>query len=151
MIYQLLANQLMDIADLILFQIDKTSKVVKHHSQREFEKRGMNITVEQWVLLKIIHEKMPISQTELAEFSVRDPASITRTLDILNKKNLTERQRIEGNRRQYNVILTEEGLKFVEKHFPFVKEQRAKSVKGLSNHDQKELTRFLKIIQANMP
>lgn len=148
--HQLLLHQQMDIANIILFQLDKTSKVVKHYSQREFEKRGMNITVDQWVLLKIIHEKMPISQTELAEFSVRDPASITRTLDILTKKNLTNRERIEGNRRQYNVVLTKSGVEFVEKHFPFVKAQRAKSVNGLTPTDMKELTRMLGVIQGNM-
>ena len=46
----------MNIENIILFQIDKTSKVSKLYSQREFDRLGMGITVEQWILLKFIEE-----------------------------------------------------------------------------------------------
>ncbi|MGB6037910.1 MAG: MarR family transcriptional regulator, partial [Cryomorphaceae bacterium] len=113
-------------------------------------KRGMNITVEQWVLLKIVHEKSPISQTELAEFSLRDPASITRTLDILGKKGLADRENIEGNRRQYNIVLTKAGEKFVDAHMDFIEKQRAQSLMGMNEKDQKTFNRLLKQMQENM-
>ena len=40
------------IEDVILFQIDQTSKISKKHSQKEFDKLKLGITVEQWVILK---------------------------------------------------------------------------------------------------
>ncbi len=80
-----------DIESVILFQLDKTSKTAKQYSQREFERLGLGITVEQWILLKIIHESDDISQKELADQSFRDPASITRTLDLLHSRGFIDR------------------------------------------------------------
>ena len=93
------------IEDVILFQIDLTSKVSKQYSQRDFEKHKLGITVEQWVILKIVSEHSGISQKELAKKSYRDPASITRTIDLLEKKNYLIRQAIPNNRRKYDIKL----------------------------------------------
>lgn len=142
----------MEIAlkDLILFQIDKTSKVSKLYSQREFDKLGLGITVDQWILLKIIEGEKQLSQKELAEKSLRDPASITRTLDLLEKKGYIERVSIEGNRRQYNIILTKAGTKFIAKHMAMVNKHRELSTKGFTKKELETLTSMLLRIQENM-
>lgn len=139
-----------DIEDLILFQIDKTSKVSKQYSQREFDKVNFGITVEQWILLKIIQESVSISQKELADKSTRDPASITRTLDILEKKNFIIREQIPNNRRQYNIILTKAGASFVEKNMSIVQAHRTQSTKGMTKEELETLSRLLQKIQNNM-
>ena len=140
----------MDISTVVLFQIDKTNKIVKQYSQKEFDKHGMNVTVDKWVLLKIIHERSPISQVELAKFSMRDPASITRTLDILFKKNMISREQTPGRRRQFDVSLTKTGNSFVRANMAYVQKQRDKSVQGLSESDQAKLMNMLIQIQENM-
>ena len=138
-----------DINDVILFQIDKTSKVSKLYSQREFDKLDFGITIDQWVLLKIIEESRQLSQKELAEKSLRDPASITRTLDILQKKGFIIREALENNRRQYNIILTAEGANFVKEHMKVVKQHRAKSTEGFTTEEVEQLKSFLLRIQKN--
>ncbi len=138
-----------DINDVILFQIDKTSKVSKLYSQREFDKLDFGITIEQWILLKIIEESGQLSQKELAEKSLRDPASITRTLDILQKKGYITREAVENNRRQYHIILTNEGAQFVKKHMKVVKEHRAKSTEGFTTEEVELLRSMLLRIQKN--
>lgn len=138
-----------DINDVILFQIDKTSKVSKLYSQREFDKLDFGITIEQWILLKIIEESGQLSQKELAEKSLRDPASITRTLDILQKKGYITREAVENNRRQYHIILTNEGAQFVKKHMKVVKQHRAKSTEGFTTEEVELLRSMLLRIQKN--
>ncbi|MCR9248938.1 MAG: MarR family transcriptional regulator [bacterium] len=138
-----------DINDVILFQIDKTSKVSKLYSQREFDKLDFGITIEQWILLKIIEESGQLSQKELAEKSLRDPASITRTLDILQKKGYITREAVENNRRQYHIILTNDGAQFVKKHMKVVKEHRAKSIEGFTTEEVELLRSMLLRIQKN--
>ena len=138
------------LAKVILFQIDKTSKVAKQYSQKEFDRLGLGITVDQWVLLKIIEESAPLSQKELAKHSLRDPASITRTLDLLEKKQLIQRENITGNRRQYNIILTTTGKTFVDANIALVNEHRRKSTAGLSEKELELLQRMLLKIQQNM-
>ena len=140
----------MNIENIILFQIDKTSKISKLYSQREFDRLEMGITVEQWILLKIIEENDGINQKELADKSLRDPASITRTLDLLNKKGFVERRPVEGNRRQYSICLRKEGTVFIEKYMSIINSHRAKSIDGISEQELNLLTRLLEKIQKNM-
>ncbi|PIQ48851.1 MAG: hypothetical protein COW03_08050 [Cytophagales bacterium CG12_big_fil_rev_8_21_14_0_65_40_12] len=140
----------MNIESIILFQIDKTSKVSKLYSQREFDRLGMGITVEQWILLKIIEENDGLTQKELAEKSLRDPASITRTLDLLNKKGFVERRPVEDNRRQYSICLKKEGTFLIEKYMPVISSHRAKSIEGITEQELEVLTLLLGKIQKNM-
>jgi MarR family transcriptional regulator for hemolysin len=138
------------IEEVVLFQIERTNKLARQYSQREFDQLELGITVEQWILMKILDEKAPLAQKELAEFSLRDPASITRTLDLLQKKGYVQREPIEGNRRQYAIHLTKEGSAFVKKHFHIVQAQRAQSVKGLSLSEVQHLKHILEKIQDNL-
>lgn len=140
----------MNIENIVLFQIEKTSKLAKLYSQREFDRLGMGITVEQWILLKIIEENNGLTQRELAKKSLRDPASITRTLDLLNKKGFVERRPVEGNRRQYSICLHQNGKLFIKKYMPVVGSHRAKSIEGIHESELKLLTGLLEKIQENM-
>jgi len=139
-----------DIHNVIMFQIEQTSKTAKQHTQKVFDSLGLGITVEQWILMKIVQETQPLSQKELAEFSLRDPASITRTLDILQKKGFLVREAIPGNRRQYNVRLTSSGEAFVQKHMALVKQQREQSTAGFSAEELNQLSEMLQRIKDNM-
>ncbi len=139
-----------EIEALIAFQIDKTNKLAKLSSQRVFDNAGLGITVDQWVLLKIIEESEQISQKELADKSLRDPASITRTLDILSKNGFIIREQIPENRRQYNIILTPIGKKFVSKHIKLVKKLRGNMIAGFTKNELVLLTSMLDRIQNNM-
>ncbi|MEQ9262322.1 MAG: MarR family transcriptional regulator [Owenweeksia sp.] len=139
-----------DIENVILFQLDRTNKMAKQHSQLAIDRQNMGITVEQWVLLKIIEESNELSQKDLAKKSLRDPASITRTLDILEKKKLIRREAIPQNRRQYNIILTAQGKEFVNQNMELIKELRKQSVNGFTLKELDILRSFLLRMQENM-
>ncbi len=135
---------------ILLFVIDQTNKIARQYSQREFDLLGIDINVEQWVLLKEIEEKETLSQNELAKNTSRDPASITRTLDILQKKGLIIREPVLDNRRQYNVKLTKEGSYFVLQNMPLINELRNRSIKGFSKSEVDQLIIMLQKVQTNL-
>jgi DNA-binding MarR family transcriptional regulator len=139
-----------NIESVILFQIEKASKTAKQYSQREFDRLELGITVDQWVLLKIIEEAGTLSQKELAEKSMRDPASITRTLDILNKKGLVSRESIPDNRRQYKVLLTQAGSYFVKNNMELITKHRKQSINGFKKEELENLRNYLIRIQENL-
>jgi MarR family transcriptional regulator for hemolysin len=139
-----------DLEETILSQIDKTSKITKSYTQKEFDKMDLGITIDQWFLLIIIAESTQISQKELAEKSLRDPASITRTMELLTKKDFVSREPIANNKRQYNLVLTFEGDNFVKKHKDGIDKQRQKSTKGFSKDELVMFNALLKRIQKNM-
>ena len=139
-----------EINEVILFQIEQASKQAKKFSQQILDEMQLGITIDQWVLLKIIEEAHELSQKELADRSLRDPASITRTLNLLEKKGLIRRRNIEGNKRQYCIVLTEEGKQFVEKLLPLVLNLRAQSIQGFSSEELQQLSSMLERIRKNM-
>ena len=138
------------IEEVILFQIEQANKASKQYSQREFDRLGISITVEQWILLKIISESTDLSQKELAIKSSRDPASITRTLDLLQKKDFVTREKVPNNRRSYFICLTEKGAQFIKEHLKLVTAQREKSVEGLSKKEIEVLSDLLTRVRKNM-
>ncbi len=138
------------IEDVILFQVDLTSKISKHYSQREFDKQQMGITVEQWIILKIVSESSALSQKELADKSYRDPASIARTINLLEKKELVRRKDIPSNKRMYNIALTKQGRAFVQNHLSIVEAHRKKSIDGISEEELAQLGKLLRRIRRNM-
>lgn len=136
--------------NVILFLIEQASKAAKRHSQRVFDEKKLGITVDQWVLLKIIQENESSSQKELAEISYRDGASITRSLKLLDNMGFIKRTPTPEDKRQYNISLSKKGEDFVEMNMDMVKSHRKKSVKGLSKGDLQELKRMLVQIRKNM-
>ncbi|MGL4598654.1 MAG: MarR family transcriptional regulator [Bacteroidia bacterium] len=138
-----------ELNNVVLFLLDQTSKVAKQHAQREFDLLEIGVTVEQWVLLKIIQQAEELSQVELAEQSFRDPASITRSLDLLAKKGLLRREPIENNRRQYKIKLTHEGTYFILQNMPLVEHLRAVGLQDFSKKEIELLKELLLRMQKN--
>jgi len=144
------SNMGQKLEEVILYLIDQTSRAAKQYSQREFDRLGLGITVEQWILLKLIEEEEGLSQSELATKSNRDPAAVTRTLDLLEQKGLTQRDPTPGNRRQYQVALTAPGKAFIAANMALVESHRSKSIAGFSNDELAALRAMLLRIQRNM-
>ena len=139
-----------DIHQVVFFLIEKTNKMAKQHSAIRFAERGMDITVDQWVLMKFIHEHPGCSQATIAENAFKDAASITRMLDLLAKKGFIDRHPIENNRRQFSIRLTEAGEDYVNEHIEFVQQLRDESTTGLSNDEIDSLKSMLIRIQNNL-
>ncbi|MDS9996124.1 MarR family winged helix-turn-helix transcriptional regulator [Bacillus atrophaeus] len=67
------------------------------------------ITPEQWTVLKRVGESRGISQKELSARADKDQATLTKILDLLEKKNFIRREVNPRDRRSFLVVLTEAG------------------------------------------
>lgn len=85
------------------------------------KEEGINLTNEQWTVLKIISTYPALSQTEIAENSLKDKTNVTRILDVLEKNNYIARQRDENDRRKYQILLTTAGKNILEDVWPVAK------------------------------
>lgn len=83
--------------------------------------KDFDITSEQWITLERLNEKDGCNQKELSDDIFKEPAAITRTLDILEKKRLIERRKSSNDRREYLVFITSEGKNMLDKTFSNVK------------------------------
>ncbi len=132
-----------DEAKKIGYYLERTSRLVKLRYLQAFAKLGLDITPEQWVMLDSLYQRNGQSQTELAGDSYKNAPTVTRIIDLLEKKGFVERQRFENDRRRYRILLTDAGKAVVEKVQPSVSSLRAQSWDNLSDEDY---THFLRII-----
>ncbi len=123
--------------------IDRNMKIIRNNYLKVFKEIGIDITTEQWVLMDCLYQNNGMSQTELATESFKNAPTVSRIIDLLCKKELTERLRFENDRRRYKIFLTKKGKKTYEKVYPHVIELRNKGWNNLSNDDY---TTFLRIM-----
>ena len=129
--------------------IDRTIKIIKQNYVRAFAEIGVEITTEQWVILDSLYEQNGISQTDLANGSFKNAPTVSRIIDLLCKKGLTERQRFENDRRRYKIYLTKKGKETYEKAYPVVLKLREQGWKNLSDSDYETFLRIMNQIFKN--
>jgi len=132
------------------FLLDRTARRVKQYAQNKFNTMGFNITVDQWIVLRSLYDNNDLSQKELADLIFKDTPTLTRIIDLLCEKGLTERKIDQKDRRCFNVHLTEKGKATVDELKPRIKDVRLKAWEGLSEKDFKEFKRILDAIYRNL-
>ena len=93
--------------DSYSYLLDRTARRVKQYAQQKFSAGDFNVTVDQWLILKNLDNDRNLKQTELAELTGKDTPTLTRIVDLLCKKGLTERVIHKTDRRSFTVHLTE--------------------------------------------
>lgn len=131
------------------FKIDTTIKKIRSSLQKRLNESGIDLTVDQWVLVDHISREEGISQNALAEITYKDPPTVTRIIDLLEKKGFVERRMAAGDRRRFNIHLTDRGLRVREEAFPVVAEIRRKGWGELNEADYQQFVRIMDSIYAN--
>ena len=123
------------LEETLYYLIEKTNKVARRYSQLRFSANNIDLTVDQWLVLKKISDSKTLTQIELATALFKDRASITRILDLLlNKKLVRKDQGVD--KRVYHLSLTPSGENLRERALRIVKDARKKGVEGLSDKEQ---------------
>lgn len=135
--------------DIYIFWLERVTKAFKKNKVQFFKEAGVDLTSDQWVLLKRCHEMPGNTQKDLADSTFKDPASVTRTLDILVKKELLERRQGQ-DRRNFEIWLTPSGNQLVEKMLPLAVEKRHEGLKGISTSEAEQLVKTLEKIWHNL-
>ena len=130
--------------------LDRTARKVKHYAQQQFKIMGFNITVDQWLVLKHLYENPQMKQNALADLINKDNPTLTRIVDLLCKKGLTERILHPSDRRSFIVSLTKAGEKKVEQLKPKIRAVRLKAWEGLTERDFNQFKKILNTIYSNL-
>ena len=136
------------LEEVYFYWLDRAAKAYKNYAHQMFKALGIDLTDDQWMALKRIHEESGINQKTLSKAIHKDPASITRILDNLVKKELIIRN-MGDDRRTFNLSVTDAGNKIVAQVIPLAVEARAKGLEGMSTAEGKQLIEMLKKIQDN--
>ncbi len=131
------------------FKIDTTIKKIRSSLQRMLNEKGIDLTVDQWVLVDHIARDQGISQNALAEITYKDPPTVTRIIDLLEKKGFVERRNAVGDRRKFNIHMTKKGLQVRDEAFPVVAEIRRRGWGELNEADYQQFVHIMDSIYNN--
>jgi len=137
------------LEEVIYFLIDRTMRMSRIYSQQKISSLGYDVTIEQWVVIRSIYENPGINQRDLSRSIFKDPPTLTRMLDLLNKKGFVERVRNEEDRRAFSLYLTREGQKLIAQLTPIIMDIRKEGIKGLSTSEIEIAKRVLNQIYKN--
>ena len=133
----------------IFYVLEKSIKSYRQFAQRNIDDYKLNITIDQWLVLRMIQEHPDISQVQLAEKVFKDYASITRILDLLVSKKFLTRTPHPNDRRRWKLQLSKKGLKTIEKLEQVVEQNRKTALKGITKNEIRSLQNTLNKIIHN--
>lgn len=129
--------------------LGKTIKIIEYNLHELFKENGIDLTKEQMVVLKKLHEKDGLSQNELAFLVLRNKSSLTRLLLKMEKKNYITRKKSNKDKRINNVYLTDFGKSTFSKSKPIIQQLICKMEEDISTSDKQQIIKTLKKIQSN--
>jgi len=132
------------------YLLDRTNRRIKQFALKRFKDENFDITVDQWLILKHLNAANDKNQSELAELTGKDHPTLTRIIDLLCKKGLTERKQLSTDRRCFIIHLTVEGEKKLEEWSPKVAEIRMKAWENLTEKEYEDLQRILNTIYKSL-
>ncbi|MGG1630376.1 MarR family winged helix-turn-helix transcriptional regulator [Rossellomorea sp. NRS-1567] len=113
--------------------------------------KEFDVTPEQWTVLKRLAEQDGISQKQLALKSEKDQPTLTRILDILERKELIYKQKNTEDRRSFLIFITEKGKTAKDELSPFIEGLYEETLlKGISEEDLEVYKNVLSKINENM-
>lgn len=138
------------LSEVVFFLMERAMRLAKDKTKAIFKREKYGVTIDQWIILKRISEVEEISQVEIANTTFKDPAAVTRMLDILVRKKLVERQANPDDRRAYMISLTKSGKALVNKMTPKVQEIRNFSLQTFTEEERNQLKYLLNKLYDNM-
>lgn len=132
------------------FLLERTARRVKQFAQASFVKEGIDLTVDQWSVIKTLFEYGELTQKEIADRCGKDQPTMTRMLDLLDRKKYIVRVAHPSDRRCVTIQLTESGLSRVKTLAPLVKAFRMKAWENLTEEDFGHFSRILDTIYENL-
>lgn len=130
--------------------LEMTIRMARQAMQRAFDRMGIEVSLDQWQLMMLISENESCSQRKLADLSGKDPASITRMMDMLERAQWVERKAVEGNRRQFGLGLTRKGKGLLKAYQGFVEELHDSAFTDFSKGEKETLNALLLRVQGNI-
>ena len=111
---------------------------------------GLDISLDQWIVLGPVWQLINPSHKDLSEFCMKDKTSITRIVNMLEKKNLVVRVNDQLDQRMKRVVLTREGKQLFNHVVPIMEKTREEVRQGISESEIDAFKRVLVQINKNM-
>ncbi|MBV6652665.1 MAG: MarR family transcriptional regulator [Mameliella sp.] len=137
------------IEQTVFYALEKAIKTYRQFAQRNIRGSQLNITIDQWLVLRTIKDHPDLTQSQMAAIVFKDYASVTRIIELMVDKGYLMRSFHKTDRRRYQLKLTDEGMEIHDKLVPIVQYNRETALDGLRLEEISQLQLLLQKITAN--
>ena len=89
-----------NVRDSLGFLTITTNRLMSAYFRKRLVESGIDLTAEQWGVLALLWERGSIAQDELAHTVCVDKSSLSRVLDVMERRGLVTRKRDPGDARR---------------------------------------------------
>ncbi len=131
--------------------IGRTEKLINIHISDVFLHNNIQVTKEQWIVLKILYEdKDNLIQNELAFITNRNKASLTRLINVMEKNKLVARIPSKKDSRKNLIQITETGKILFLKMKPLMLNTLEMLQNGITEDEKEVFINVMTKIQSNL-
>lgn len=135
--------------EVIFYVLEKTIKQYRQFAQSNIDRAGIDITIDQWLILNVIQESPALAQFEIGERVFKDQASVARIINLLVKKELLIQSVSRDDRRRIDRSLTPRGQQLLLAVTPIIAQNRSTALQELSGPAIEQLRQTLEAIFKN--
>lgn len=129
--------------------LGKTVKIIEYYFQEALNSQKIDLTKEQMIVLKKLHDNDGLNQNELAFLTLRNKSTLTRLLSKMEKKKYIIREQSKGDKRVNNVYLTDLGRETFKRTKPVIKYMIETMEQNITEEEKDQTIKVLKKIQFN--
>ena len=134
----------------ILPLLGKTGKMIYVFMTDKFREHDIELTLEQFIVLRVLHQEDGQPQHNLALITKRHKASLTRLIGTLERKNLVARIPDSSDKRVNRIFLTKHGRRLFTQTLPVIEEAIAQVQSTLSQTEIDSLITIIQKVQKNL-
>lgn len=128
----------------------ETFKLIGRAIAMEIPSHGLDITMEQHILLHLINTIEEATQQDLAKALNKDKSGILRLTDELEKRKMVVRIVDSQDRRKKTLMLTKKGMETLTKMHTIEAAVHEKMLAGVSQADLEVFSKVLSIMHKNV-
>lgn len=132
------------------YAVNRAAYLMRNRATREIAARGLDVTPEEWVILRCLAERDGRSQGEIADATIRDRTTVTRLIDGMVRKDLVRREPAAEDRRVVCAWLTVRGRRRQRRLVAVIREVLQQSTAQLADTELEITVRTLKQVQQNL-
>ncbi|WP_420321544.1 MarR family winged helix-turn-helix transcriptional regulator [Flagellimonas sp.] len=136
-------NRIDEISGIGL-HLDLVLRKVQDAYLRKFNELGLDLTIEQWVILYRIYQLGDdVSQSDIVKSNFRNRATTSRVIGGMERKGWITKTRFDGDMKRFKLELTPQGKEVITTIEPHADLLRKQAIKGL---DRQEFETFLRVL-----
>ena len=137
------------LQDVLFYSLESAIKAYRRFAQGRLHEAGVDITIDQWLVLKTIHESPDITLQQVGAAVFKDFASVTRIVQLLERKGMLRRKPHPNDGRRSKLTLTSSGKSVIRRAEPIAQANRRQALVGIDADEVARLRVVLKRIVEN--